>query len=68
MEVKVTLGLIPHWSIIEQKAWDPDFGQWGKLFYSRGSQVYTEDLDKVIWESLYTADSALKVHIQEDMQ
>lgn len=30
--------------------------------------MYTEDLDKVIWESLYTADSVLKAYIQEDMQ
>ena len=25
-------------------------------------------LDKVIWENLYTADSALVAHIQEDTQ
>lgn len=53
---------------MKEKAWDLEFGQQGKLLYSWGSQAYTEDLDKVICQSLYIADSALGAHIQEDMQ
>lgn len=66
MEVKATLSSpYSRLTSYKTKSLGPEFGQYS---YYWGSQMYTEDLDKVIWESLYTADSVLKAYIQEDMQ
>lgn len=70
METKLPLPSpqFPPWSVINQKAGDLESEQEGKFSYAWHSQAYTENPDKVIWESLYIADCALEAHIQEDMQ